>query len=194
MYLLSLAPFDRQPYIVVDYKSEKLFRRSDRIRQIGYKEIPKHPGVYILDVLPGEEDEIEDWLWRVWSRRKIGLYIDEGYSIGQRSQALQAILTQGRSLEIPVYYLSQRPSWISQFVLSEADFYAVFQLNKREDRQRIQAMIPEEKADVSNVLPDYNSYWYDVAQNHTFIMRPVPSDDLIIQNFDERLKPERKAV
>lgn len=192
-WLLSRAPFDKVPYVVLDWKGEELFTRTDRIREIGMKEVPKKPGLYIMRPIPGDEDAIEAWLWEAWKRERVGLYVDEGYSIPQRSRALQAVLTQGRSKRLPVIYLSQRPSWISQFVFSEADFYYIFPLNKLADRQRVQEMVPGDRLDVAQRLPPYWSYCYDVAQDAVFHVQPVPGDDEILNVIDTRLAPKRKV-
>lgn len=193
-WVFGKARFDLQPFIVLDWKREELFAQSDRIREIGFKDpIPKQPGAYIIRPLPGQDELVEAWLWKVWAKERTGLYVDEGYSIDPRSPALQAILTQGRSKKVPVIYLAQRPSWISRFVLSESTFLSVFRLNDKEDRKRIQALVPEDM-NISTRLPDYHSYWYDVGQNEHFVLAPVPSDDELLDALDRRLSPKRKVT
>lgn len=192
LWLLSMAPFDKQPYIVIDYKHERFFDRSDRIKEIGLKETPKSPGVYLLRPMP--DDDIESFLWRIWEKENAGIYVDEGYGIDPRSAALQAVLTQGRSKHLPVIYLSQRPSWISRFVLSEADFFSCFPLNDKFDRQRIQALTPADRMNLNNRLPDYHSYWYDVGKDTVFVMKPVPDDEIILDTLETRLAPKRRHL
>lgn len=193
-WLLSVSPFDRQPYTVIDWKGEKLVAESDRIREIRLGEIPKHPGLHVVRPIPGDEDKLEAWLWKLWAAEKQGLFIDEGYAIDPRSKALQAILTQGRSKRLPVIALSQRPSWISRFILSEADFFAVFQLNDKEDRKRIQSLVPREKMDLDAELPRFQCKWYDSAQGQVFDMLPAPDAQTILDRIDSRLSPKRKAL
>lgn len=186
-WLLSLAPFDKQPYVVLDYKLEKLFQQTNKIREIGLNEIPKHPGVYVIRPLPEDDEAVETWLRRVHQREKVGIYVDEGYGIDAKSNALRAILTQGRSKRLPVIFISQRPSWISRFVLSEADFFAVFQLNDRFDRQRVGALVPSERMDLEASLPPFYSWWYDVGKDNVMIMNPVPDDATILDRLETRL-------
>ncbi len=193
-WLLSLSPFDKVPYVVIDYKLEQLFTQTDRIREIGFDEVPKKPGVYILRPLPTDDDAVEAWLWKLHQRENCGIYVDEGYGIDPKSKALRAVLTQGRSKRLPVIYISQRPAWISPFVVSEADFLSVFQLTKPEDRQRVAAIMPALDLDVSQSLPEYHSRWYDVGRAQGFTLKPVPSDDDILNRLDDRLKPKRKAL
>lgn len=191
-WLLSKARFDVQPYIVLDWKGEQLFSDlGDRVKEIGLNsKIPTVPGLYIVRPLPGQVDETERFLWNVWKAENTGLYVDEGYSIDQRSAGLKAILTQGRSKRIPIIYLSQRPAWISRFVLSEANFYAIFPLNDINDRRSVQGFTPLERD--SWTMPEYHSLWYDVARDALFRMAPVPDDAVIIDTIAARLRPKRR--
>jgi hypothetical protein len=141
--------------------------------------------------LPKQEVEVEAWLWSIWQREKIGLYFDEAYVLPDKG-ALQAILTQGRSKHIPAIALTQRPTWISRFVFSEADFYAVFHLQDARDRQIVQAFMP---AGTLDARPEnYHSRWYDVGADRVFTMKPVPNAETILDVFDARLAPKRKRI
>lgn len=194
-WLLSKAAFDKQPFVIIDYKREALFASTERIREIGIKELPKQPGLYVVRPDVGDVDGMEAWLWKVWTREHTGLYIDEGYMLPQNPRgAFTALLTQGRSKHIPVYCLTQRPSWISRFVFSEADFYSIFQLNDDRDEKTVQAFIKRDRADVSQELEDYWSRWYDVAKRQAFIMRPVENEEKITAEIDKRLAPKRKEL
>lgn len=192
-WLLANARFDEQPWIIVDYKHDKLIGRSDRIREIGLNEkLPRHPGVYVVRPHPvDQETEVENWLWKVWTNENIGLWIDEGYSLPSNSKAFQSILVQGRSKHLPVITLTQRPRWISRFVFSEADFYAYFTLNHNDDIKEVQRMIGD-GIDLSETVPRFHSRWYDVGENSVFHMKPVPQEDRLVEMLDARLKPRRK--
>lgn len=194
-WFLSEAPFDRQPYIVVDYKRDRLIGGIDRAREIGLKDVPKQPGLYVVRPNPADDEAVENWLWKIWAHEKIGLYIDEGYMLPMGPKgAFTSILTQGRSKKIPVLCLSQRPVFLSRFVFSEADFFAVFQLNDSEDAKTAQRYIPRDRLNIRDELPDYHFYWFDVAKRGAFHMQPVPRDDAILQRFEDRLKPKRKGM
>lgn len=193
MWLLSEADFDKQPFVMIDYKGDDLIAGVDRVREIGLNEIPKHPGLYTIKPLPSENDAVENWLWRIWSKERVGLYVDEGYALPDKG-AFQAILTQGRSKRLPVICLTQRPSWISRFVFSEADFYAVFHLNDHRDKLTVQAFTPKERMDLKNRLPDYHSYWYDVGRDNVFQINPVPDDAVILQRIEDKLKPKQRRI
>lgn len=196
-WVLSEAPFDQQPYVVVDYKGEDLFAMTDSIREIGYRDVLKHPGLYILRPRSDEAEAVEAWLWKIHARERTGLFIDEGYGIAPRSGALQAILTQGRSKRIPVIYLAQRPAHISAFVASEASHFSVFALSKKDDRDRIRDYLTQEQndaVDLEAALPDFHSHWFDVKRNRHFVMQPVPGDDDILNRIEDRLQPKRRFL
>jgi hypothetical protein len=189
-WLLSTAPFDKQPYIMVDYKGDDLLNSIERVEEIGLNEVPKHPGLYRIQPRPETDDEaMNAWLMKVWQREKTGLYIDEGYML-PKGGAFDAILTQGRSKNIPCICLTQRPCWISRFVFSEADYYAAFSLNHRGDRQKVREFFPADY-DPEASLEEFWFTWYDVGKNNLFRMMPVPHADEIVGRIDERLKPKR---
>ncbi len=192
---LSMAPFDSLPYVLIDYKREGLFQSVDRIREIGLNEVPKQPGLYVIRPMVGDEEPVEKWLWKVWARENTGVYIDEGYMLPQNPRgAFTALLTQGRSKHIPVFCLSQRPSWLSRFVFSEADFFSVFQLSDADDQKTAQRFIKKDRLDLQEELPDYHSYWYDVAKREAFRLAPVPDEELISERIRKRLAPRKKEI
>lgn len=188
-WALSEAPFDVQPYVIVDYKGDALLNSIDRAEEIGFNEVPKSPGLYILKAEPDDEEEMEAWLRSVWKKENTGLFFDEMYMVPQK-RALRSILTQGRSKRIPAICLSQRPVWVSRFVISEADFLATFHLHDPKDRAAIQALMPS--GALHTRLDDYHCHWYDVGRDALFPLSPVPDANAILNRFDERLSPRRK--
>jgi DNA helicase HerA-like ATPase len=193
-WLLSEAPFHEQPYIIVDYKFDELLNGCDRIKEITLTErLPKQPGLYIVHPTPEvDDDAVEAFLWDVWRKENIGLFIDEGYMIPQTSKSVRALLTQGRSKSIPVIMLSQRPAWITRFAVSEADFYMVFHLQHHGDKKRIAEFTPPGFA--QKETREFHSKWFDVAKNNTFFLKPVPSAHEILSRIDERLTPPKKRL
>lgn len=187
---LAHMPFHKMPFTIIDYKKDALLNKIPYTKEIGYGEVPKQPGLYILHPHPSDNDKMEQWLWRVWERGKIGLLADEGYMLPEDG-AFQAILTQGRSKHIPMIILSQRPKWISRFVFSEANHFSVFHLNAKDDRKTVESFIPlEMKAD----LPAYHSYWYDTGKHKLYGLLPAPDEDTILTKFAERLAPKRRFL
>jgi hypothetical protein len=192
-FLLSRAPFDRQPFIIVDYKRDALLNASNKIREIGYNEVPKHPGLYIIhpEPTPAHDIAVNNWLLKVWRRHNVGLFFDEIYMVPDK-EGLAAILTQGRSLRIPAIINTQRPAWLSRFALSEADHFAVFHLNDSDDRKKIGRFLPPGAADT--VPPEYNSIWYSVKRHKLFHLQPVPDASTILTDIEARLTPRRRVI
>jgi hypothetical protein len=188
---LAQRSFDTRPWIVFDFKHEPLFLEIPHIEEIGLRgKVPRWPGLYVVHPDPSEKEQVEEFLRAIWRREECGVYIDEGYMIPRNSNALEAILTQGRSKEIPVVMLSQRPVAVSRFAFSEADYIQCFQLTDRRDQKTVQefADLPLDKP-----LPQrYYSYWWDNAESYKAILKPVPSRDTILNRFYERLvQPKR---
>ena len=200
-WLLSNAQFHIQPFIVLNFKGEELFKKIERARPLDYSDaIPTKPGLYHMDVLGTDPDIIESWLWRVWKQSHVGLFVDETYLMPD-IQAFKAILTTGRSRKIPVYALSQRPVRIPRFVLSEADFLLSFHMNDRRDVKTIIESIPPDseawemdgRGGLAR-LSKFHSRWYDVGQDWSCVLAPVPDADTILEKFERRLTPRQRMI
>lgn len=190
-WFLSEAAFTQQPYIIVDYKRDELINSVDRIKEIGIGELPKHPGIYIVHPKPISDDTaMENYLHGIWDRENVGLYFDEGYMVPQKA-AFPAILTQGRAKKIPAIILSQRPAWISRFVFSEANHYALFHLSDADDRKTMRRFLPQD-IDLQRPLPKFHFWYYSVGEHSALQMAPVPGADDIRNRIDERLAPQTK--
>lgn len=201
LWQLSYRSFDRMPWIVFDFK------RDDNIAQIGLvletdvrSDPPTEPGLYVVRPLPDDNEEVDAFLWKCWENRYTGLYFDEGYMIGNRSRPFRAILTQGRSLRLPMITLSQRPLWMDRFVFSEADMFQVFWLNDSDDRKVVGRYLPktlDNGQSLDNRLPDYHSVWYDVGRDYITELQPVPELPVILAQFQKRLEamqPKKRAI
>lgn len=191
-WTLGQMPFDRDPWVIVDYKRDELINGVDRIREIGVGEVPKHAGIYKVHPLADVDDiAVEKWLWKIHARENIGLFADEGYMLPDKG-AFRAILTQGRSKKIPVICCSQRPVWLSRFAFSEASFITAFHLNDIRDQQTVQAFTP--KGFIGERLPHFHSRMYDIDRDLVFNMLPVPEADVIQQQIHDRLLPARSHI
>lgn len=189
-FILSESNFHEQPWVIVDYKRDELLNSIDRAKEIGFNEVPKHPGLYILHANPEEnDDDINKWMREVWKQTHVGIMFDESYMVPQRP-ALPPLLIQGRTLRIPIISLSQRPAWLSRFVLSEADHIAAFHLNDPDDEKKVARLMP--KGALDNRLKNFHSQWYDVGQDALFPLAPCPDAESILDKIDDRLTPKRK--
>jgi hypothetical protein len=190
----SHSDFDVKPWIVYDFKRDALLGEIGNMEgtyHIDTNEVPARPGIYFVHPHPDDTEAVQDQLEGIWRQQHTGVLIDEGYMVSQSANShswLRTLLTQGRSLHIPMIILSQRPVWMDRFVFSEADFYQVFRLNHSGDRKKIMEYIP---ADLSERLPEYYSFYHDVAREETIVMKPVPDEETILGFFDSRLEEMR---
>jgi hypothetical protein len=186
LYALQRRSYHRMPWLIFDFKRDAMIARIPRVEEIGVTSTPpKHAGLYVVRPSPLDEESVESLLWRLWERGRTGIYIDEGYSIKRHSKGLQAILTQGRSLRLPVISLSQRPSWISPFLLSESEFLQMFYLHNPNDTKTMREWIPMGRDE--DMPRDFHSVWFDVKANRAVLLSPVPEEEEILTRFDDRV-------
>ncbi|MDE2019992.1 MAG: hypothetical protein KGJ13_06640 [Patescibacteria group bacterium] len=203
-WVLSNAPFDRMPYVCIDYKNDDLLASIPRLKEIEIGDsIPERPGLYVIRPLPSEIDDMEKWLWRVWEKGGTGLYIDEAYLLPNK-EAIKNILAQGRSLRIPVIASSQRPVDVPRSIFTEASHIAVFRLNDDRDKDIVRAFTPKNMlyADrkTERRLPDYHSFWYSVKDHKAgdlqpwHVLGPAPKPAKIVEAINERLAPDFRVT
>ncbi len=202
-FLLALRNLKQRATVVLDYKREQLFRSLKNARYLDLNAaLPKEPGLYIARAgYKTDDDAVENLLWRILDREKIGVFVDEGYMLPHNGQspAYMGILTQGRSKRIPAITLSQRPVKVHSFAFSEASHIAVFDLNKKRDWQTIEENTEDDFVDwlpeeFSDGLPQFHARWFTV-KNHKvkkFILRPVPPAEEIAASIDAQLTPVRR--
>ena len=191
-WMLSNRSYTTKPWIILDFKRDDLLNQIPHLQEMKVDAaIPKKAGIYIVHPNPDEVDAVESLLWRIWERENVGLFIDEGYMIPSRSAAFQSILTQGRSKRIPVIMLTQRPTWVTRFAFSEADFIQLYKLTDERDQKTVKQFMP---LPIERPLPkDYYSFWWDNGRNYRAVMSPVPDQDVILATFYERGR-KRKGI
>lgn len=190
-WLLSKQNLRGKPWVILDYKGEELLNSIPRIRAIDFKETPRQPGLYILKSRPDLEDDTEAWLWKIWEKENTGVFIDEGYMLPEiRKGAFSALLTQGRSKRTPVITLSQRPVRVDRAALSEASHLIAFDLNDRRDHKSLEEVVPT--GFMKDPVPRFHARWYSVKKDKTWIVKPVPDAEEIIDDINEQLEPLKK--
>jgi hypothetical protein len=201
LWHLSKQDIDIRPWIVIDFKGDKNINAIDKAQDIDYEtNLSKlKPGLYILRVMPDEEEELDAWFVKVWATENIGVMVDEGFMVGQRSRGFNMCLIQGRSKHITMIVLSQRPVWMSRYVLSEASFIQAFSLNDRDDTKSVKRFVEDRKIEgvevsVMNRLPRYHSYYYDVADDELLTLGPVDDVDTILASIDAKLPVQRRTL
>lgn len=189
----------RRPVVAFDFKGDKLLRKIEAdgsLKEINIRDRPpRKPGLYVVRPLPEQQDEVELFLRKCWEQEQIGLFIDEGYEL-KYSRRFNAILTQGRSKEIPVVMCLQRPSWAPRFCFTEAQYFAVFYQNDKRDVKTVQEFV---NADVGSFRGPYHALWYDVGANagrgEATIFKPVPSIPQIVEAFRvDRNVPKKRLI
>ncbi len=202
LHHLSGSSFDLKPWIIFDYKGDKLIRG---IQDAGAREIdvrkkpPTKPGLYVVRPDVQEPAITNDFLLNVWRQEETGLFFDEGFMVPQNRpyKAFDHIMTQGRSKNIPVIACYQRPAWLSQFATSQADYFRVYHLHKPEDRAKANEYMGEAKGPkgeligVNYRLPDHYSLWYDVGNDQATVLRPSPPPEAVLGAFEQRLGKRR---
>jgi hypothetical protein len=193
MWHLSNASFTSRPYIVIDPKREELVSQIEGAEYIGVGEIPKYPGIYVVNPIPSDAPLLDKMLIDVWDHENIGIWIDEGLMFGT-GDGIDACFTQGRSKKIPIIMLMQRPVWVTRFALSEATFVHYFGLEDERDQKTVRAFA---KIPVWEQLEQFHSFYYDVPRRLNYHFKPMPKADKILDRINSRLdelKPRRKVI
>lgn len=168
--LWHLQMADRSiPWLIIDYKKDENIARL--MPEPFDPRANMQPGkLYRYAPLPNDPN-VDPLLWSIWERENTGIFIDESYMLPDSGEAMNAILTQGRSKCIPIIALTQRPVFVPRFFFSEADFFQTFWLNDARDRKTVTSFQPES---VDERLPPFHSYYYDVNKDALNVMLPVP--------------------
>jgi len=186
---LSQRSFDQMPWLIVDFKREPLFEKIPRLEEIRVDgAAPKHRGLYVTrpTVNDIEGGQVTGMFFRIWERENTGILIDEGYMIPRLDKGLRTLLTQGRSKHIPMINLSQKPSWISPFLLSESEVKTVFYLEHPYDIEKVREHMRFPAFANPLNLPDHHSYWYSRKGREFHYLAPCPAEAEILDIFDRR--------
>lgn len=183
-WLLSRQNFEARPWVALDYKDEELWDRvgDPPMRPLKLGDMPGKKGLYRLSVRPGQDEEVEDWLWKVWEKGNIGIFADE-ISLVPQKDAFKAILRQGRSKRIPVIACTQRPVGCDREVFSESQYSMFFGLRDARDWQVIRELMGGHEATLKQKLPRHWSYWYDAKADSLSVLQPVPGPDSIASDL-----------
>jgi hypothetical protein len=181
-WVLTKQDFTKRPWVAMDYKDEEFWDQvgSPPMRQLHLGDMPGKTGLYRMRCLPGQEEEVERWLWKVWEHGNIGLFCDE-VTLLPRKHAFKAILRQGRSLRIPLIACTQRPVGVDRELFSEARFKMIFNLDDDRDMDVVAEFTKNVPLDVP--LPRHWSYWYDGHARRTWVLRPVPNPNSLAREL-----------
>lgn len=180
VWLLTTRDWERRVWFILDFKGEKLFTLLNLTPFSLTDEMPTEPGLYWIRILPGDENLVSEFFRRCFERGNCGIYTDEGYMLPYKDRWIRACLTQGRSRNIEMITLTQRPVLMDVFFFSEAQFFAVFSLRVKDDRKRVSEFMNGLEI---TALPRYHSLWYDVVNDSHVTFEPVPKDSVLIEAF-----------
>jgi len=175
------GPWKDLPVTIIDFKHARLIRELQAQELKVTDKPPTQPGLYVIRPFPGDDDKaLIEYLLRVWAQENHGIYCDETLDLGARNRGFRRLLSQGREKNIPMIYCTQRPSWVDMYSFSECDYVCAFQLTLKTDEQRIEQFAPG----YMNVrLEQYQSYWYDVADNKGRVLAPCPDQANILARY-----------
>lgn len=181
----STCDYKNTPVVIFDWKREPLLNSLGAKRWGLHQRPPERPGLYIvhpeIDVL----GPVDEFLNRCWEQEDIGLIFDEAAEL-EKSKAINRIMKQGRSKNIPCISGTQRPVWLPRSVFSEADYFALLRLNDDDDKRTVKRFI---NADVFRKLAPHHSLYYDVSGDRACILSPVPPPREIRAKILEGQKP-----
>jgi hypothetical protein len=178
LWMLANQRLDRRPWIIFDFKREPFFDRVGfpPITQISLDgPLPRRPGLYLVSPRPGDDERVEAFLWRIWERENIGLYIDEA-PLMPTGDAFTAVLQQGRSKRLPVIACTQRPVGVARGLFSEANFVCVYAVIDKRDYKLIEGFVP---AEMGEPVPWHCWRWFDREKRAVLTMAPVPPPDTV---------------
>jgi hypothetical protein len=190
-WLLAHANWHQRPCYVLDYKGDTLIQEIEMTDINVNMPPPRKPGLYRVPLIPEISDEaLTLFLWRVWRNENAIVYVDEGYMIPQENKAFKALLTQGRSKNVQMITLVQRPVFCSKFVFSEANHFYVMRLQTEDDRKYVRGYL--DGTSINN-LPRFHAYWYSADEQEGAHLAPVPGRAAILEIFDKRRESSRKV-
>jgi hypothetical protein len=185
LWMLAHQRLNARPWIIFDFKREQFFDH------VGFPPItalaldakpPRKPGLYLVAPRPGDDDQVEAFLWRIWEAENIGLYVDEAPLMPDGS-AFQACIQQGRSKAIPIIACTQRPVGVARGLFSEANFVCVYAVTDKRDYKLIEGFVP---AELGEPLPWHHWRWWDRSRRVILDMAPVPPPATVAAQLADR--------
>ena len=188
LWHLSMRDF-KIPFVVIDTKNDDLFYEIPHAK-IANIHTRFNEGLYILPVNIDEIESIEPLFYRIWETQNTGIFIDEALDIG-KFKSYHRLIRQGRSKNIPIIQLMQRPAGVNRLVISEAEYFQIFEIVDEADKDRIMEFVPLPRAwkeEKQSLLESHTSFYYDVAQDKLVKINPLPELDEIMETLNDKLK------
>lgn len=166
-----LSCFNR--VIFFDPKRENFDLKGDVVYNLDdVKEKIKQPNFFIIYApLSLNDAEFDEFCKLVYYEGNLTLILDEVISLGSHkvNEWHNRLIRLGRSRGIGIWHLIQRPSFVSNYILSESEHFFLFKLQTEQDRKKIKGIIGD-CAELLNDLPQYHFVYY----NHLEEARACP--------------------
>lgn len=157
--------YDRLPWLsTLTRINERALRNAIRDKQ------------YVLLNFGSEWDwsDMDDLLgWIIEEYEDVGVAVDEAYTLhngGRAGPGVMGLITRGRELKQSAVFCTQRPSWCTPFIFSEADYIAEFRLQRRADLKIMEETLGTKAALQRQVGHDF--LYYDVAEERGTVYKP----------------------
>jgi hypothetical protein len=186
-WLLAQQRLELRPWVVIDLKREEIFDfvGFPPIRMLAMDDkLPAKPGLYLIQPRADEKEQLDKWLWRVWTRGNMGLFVDEATLMPKQGDGYVSILQQGRAKLIPVIQCTQRPVDVARQVFSEASFFGIYRITDKRDQRTVEGFVP---GDMSRPMLPHHWLWHDVARNHQIRFGPIPGKQAVAAQLRDRL-------
>lgn len=207
-----LQRMDSAPVIILDTKEEQKFLalpNSVLVSDIaGLDQAINDESVDYIVLRPPVElandwEELDAVLLHIYiNYTNVVVDIDEAYMVHNSARAgrgLNALMTRGRARGITTILCTQRPAWISKFVITEAQKFYIFYLQTREDKKRIGDIVPgfEDLADP----PQFGFHFFRAGEREVTTFGGVKLDKALDTGYtddpappsDSPLSPEVKG-
>lgn len=164
--------------VVYDEKAEITLTNAhitSDIRQIANADVGRfvyRPPIEAIANNKARKQLLEDFFRVIYERKNTVLYIDEIYAVAENAQSfpywLRAILTRGRSRNIGVIALTQRPAFIPNFFISEAEHIFTFNLSLEQDQTKMAFFIGDQ---AYAKLPQYAFRYVNMITDQSGVFR-----------------------
>jgi len=147
-FLAERLSLPLEHFVVIDPNDALAGRfRAETITNESWQQfLSGEPGRYrIVPPVENTREYYETVFQGLYERGNVVVYLDEVYAIvppGTKPPAyFSALYTRGRHRNIGTWAATQRPTWVPLFVISEAEWWFVFRLQLKTDRQRMASVL-----------------------------------------------------
>lgn len=190
MLMAQMRGYPYAPIYIMDTKGDESLlnfveSQGDNAKTISsidalVKESKRKTGPDYIHIAPTKQEVsepqlLDDYLSAIYDLNKPCLIaVDEIYQVNvgiNGGPGLNGLLTRGRSKGMTVISCSQRPAWMSKFVITESQLFIIYRLNNPEDYEKIRKMgIPFPK---NKELDKYYFYVYKSGEREGFFYEPL---------------------